>query len=118
MVRRRSGLTKLGCLFYLLIVAALVYFGVKIGETYFRYLEYKDAMAQELRFRAQLPDKDIKAHMKLVADSLGLPQDAGVVTITRKEGRITMEAHYEELVDLPFIKREIHYEPRAVGTYY
>jgi hypothetical protein len=100
-----------------LIVSAILYFGVNFADVYFRYLEYKDAMKQEIRFRSQLPNDQIRAHLKLVADSLGLPEDAGQVTVHRESGQITIEAHYDELIDLPLVKKEIHFEPRAVGTY-
>lgn len=113
----RRGGTRMGCLLYLLIVSAILYFGVHAGEVYWRYLQYKDAMDQEVRFRGFLPDARIKAALQAVADSLGLPEDAGVVTVTRKAGRVTVQAHYEEVIELPGFRREVHFEPRATGTY-
>jgi len=111
------GNTKLGCLVYLLIVSAVLYFGVHAGEVYFRYLEYKDAMQQEVRFRSYLPNERIISNLMAVADSLGLPPDAGVVTVTRKDGRVTVEAHYEETIVLPGMRKEVHFEPKATGGY-
>ena len=113
----RRGVSRMGCLVYLLIVSAIMYFGVQAGEVYWRYLQYKDAMDQEVRFRGFLPDSRIKTNLLNVADSLGLPEDAGVVSITRKDGRITVEAHYEETIELPWFRREVHFEPRASSTY-
>ena len=116
MVNRR-GAGKIGCLFSLLIISAVLYFGVDAFEKYYAYLQYKDAMSQEIRFRSFLPNDRIKANLVAVADSLGLPEDAGVITITRVNGQMTIEAHYEEFFELPGYKKEIHFEPRAVGTY-
>lgn len=116
MVNRR-GATKAGCLLFLLIFSAIMYFGVNAGEIYYRYVQYKDAMSQEIRFRSHLPTERIKANLRAVADSLGLPEDAGIVTVTRDRGRMTIEAHYEEYLELPGYTREIHFEPRAVGNY-
>jgi hypothetical protein len=113
----RRGATKLGCLVYVLVLSAVLYFGVHAGEVYFRYLEYKDAMKQEVRFRTHLSDLQIKARLQTIADSLGLPEDAGKVTVTRRSGQITIESQYNEIIDLPFIKREVHFAPRATGTY-
>ena len=113
----RRGATKLGCLVFLLLFSAALYFGVNIGEVYYRFYQYKDAMQQEIRFRSELADATLKRNLRAIADSLGLPDDAGVITITRDNGQITIESHYEELVDLPGFKREIHFEPRAVGAY-
>lgn len=117
MVKRRTGATKLGCLLYLLVVAGLLYFGIPAGETHFRYLEYKDAMKQELRFRSNLSSGKIKAHLRLVADSLGLPPEAGDVTVKRDGNRVTVEAEYDEPIRILWYKKVVHYTPRAADTY-
>lgn len=117
MVRARAGITKLGCLVSLLIVAAIVYFGLNVGEVYFRYLKYKDAMAQEVRFRGDLSDESIKGRLRNVADSLGLPPEAGNVRLTRERRVLTIEASYYEIIELPGYQREIRFQPRAAGVY-
>jgi hypothetical protein len=99
------------------MIAAVLYVGVPAGETYFRYLEYRDAMRQEVRFRSNLPNDKIKAHLRQVADSLGLPEEAGDVTVTREGNRVTVEAEYEETIQFAGIKKKIHYTPTAADTY-
>lgn len=116
-ILRRTGATRFGCLLTLLILSAVMYFGINAGEVYWRYLQYKDAMAQEVRFRSFLPNSRIRQNLAEIADSLGLPEDAGVVTVTRERGRVTVEAHYEEFIELPGYRREVHFEPRASGGY-
>ena len=37
MVRQRAGRSSLGCLVTLLILAAVVYFGINVGDVYFRF---------------------------------------------------------------------------------
>jgi hypothetical protein len=113
----RTGATKFGCLVYLLVAAGALYVGIPAGETYMRYLEYRDSMRQEVRFRANLSSEKIKAHLALVADSLGLPEDAGDVDVTREGNRITVEADYDEVLKLPGFKKQIHYHPTASDTY-
>lgn len=112
----RRGVT-LGCLLWVLIIAAAAYFGVGIAEVFIRHAKFKDAMNQELRFRSKLPDHQIKNRFAFIADSLGLPEDAGIVTITRRQGRITVESHYEETLDLPGFKKEKHFEVSASSAY-
>lgn len=116
-MRSRAGFTKGGCLFSLLVVAAVLYFGIPVGEMYFRNLKYQDAMKQELRFRSGLPNERIKRNLQIVADSLGLPEEAGAVTITRKDNRISVVADYEELIHLPGYVKAIRFRPRADDTY-
>lgn len=113
----RRGAIKLGCLVTLLVVAAGLYFGIPAGESYKKYLEYKDAMAQEIRFHANAPDVQIKAHLAVVADSLGLPTEAGKVTVTRKNGRMTIAAEYEQAFQLPGTVRYKVFKPSASGSF-
>lgn len=119
MVRSRAGVTKLGCLFVLLVIAAVGYFGIPVGEAYFRYMQYQDAMKQELRFRGSQTDDRIKRDMKTAADSLGLPEEAGNIVISRQpqDRRITIEADYEEIIHLPGTQKAIRFRPRATDSY-
>jgi hypothetical protein len=116
-VRPRTGAITLGCLFWLLVIAAAVYFGTGAAEKYIKFRKYQDAMAHELRQRARLPDWQLRQRFKLVADSLGLPEDAGIVNIERSQGRVSVTAHYEETFDLPGFKKEVHFEPKAAVSY-
>lgn len=117
MVRRRTGATKFGCLVYVLFVAAVLYFGIPAGEAYFRYYAFRDAMRQELRFRSNQPNEKIQQHLRLVADSLGLPPEAGDVTVHRDGNQITVESEYEEVLRYHGLKRAIRFTPRAADTY-
>ena len=44
---QRRGASSIGCLFSLLVLAAVVYFGVNVGEVYWRYYQYRDDMVQD-----------------------------------------------------------------------
>ena len=114
---RRKGAITLGCLMSLLIGAAVLYFGVPIAEVYFRANRFQDAVAMETRFHAGHGDPQIKAHMAIVADSLGVPADAGKVTIVRKDRRITISSVYEEVIHLPGYQKSIVFRPSAAGAY-
>jgi hypothetical protein len=118
-VTARRGASKLGCLLTILVVAAVAYFGVDIGEAYWRYYQFKDAMKQELRFRSDMADDRIRAHMQAAADSLGLPPEAGAVIITRdrRTKTIFMHSQYDVTVTIPGYQRDLHFEPRASDTY-
>lgn len=113
MVIARRGVGKLGCLFSLLIAVTLVYFGVNIGEVYWRYFEYRDAMQQEVRFAATRSDDEIRKRLRALADSLGLPQEAGRVSVRRGAAGISISASYVEEVELPLFVREFRFQPKA-----
>jgi len=106
MVTRRRGASTLGCLFGMLLVVAVVYFGVNVGGPYFRYYQFRDAMRQEARFADRKPDAQIIATLRLKADSLMLPAPAHVINVRRTPSRITIWTDYVETIDFPFVTRE------------
>jgi hypothetical protein len=118
-VTARRGVSKMGCLIVILIIAACAYFGLDVGDAYWKYYQYKDAMNQELRYRGDKPDDTIKAHMRLVADSLELPPEAGNVVVTRdkRTKTVEMESQYDITVHVPGYERVIHFTPHAADDY-
>lgn len=117
MVRRRSGRGALGCLLTLLLLSVAIYFGVNIGEVYFKFYQYQDAMRQEVRFAQHNSDALILRHLREQADSLGLPEAAGEVSLQRDGRHIEMESEYYEHVELPGMVRELHFNPHAEGIF-
>jgi hypothetical protein len=117
MVNSRRGVSSLGCLFSILIVAAIVYFGVNIGEHYFQFYQYQDAMRQEVRFAQHNNDVQITRHLRERADSLGLPEAAGEVSVQRDGRHIEIESEYYVHIELPLMVREVRFNPHAEGLY-
>ena len=115
MVSGRRGAGKIGCLFTLLLVVTIGYFAVNVGEVYVRYFKYRDAIAQEVRFASTRSDDAIRVRLASIADSLGLPDDAGRVHITRTNTRIRISAEYSERVELPLFVREFRFSPSSDG---
>jgi hypothetical protein len=117
MVRSRPGSSSLGCLFALLLLSAVGYFAVNIGEVYFRFYQYQDAMRQEVRFASHNSDQVILRHLRAQADSLGLPEAAGEVTLQRDGRHIEMESEYYVHIELPLYVREVRFNPHAEGIF-
>lgn len=117
MVKSRRGASRLGCLLGLLLGVTVVYFGFNIGEVYLRFYRLRDAMVQEARFARSRDDNTIRAHLAAVADSLGLPDEAGRVKIRREAARITISTDYSEHVELPLFVREFHFAPQVVRPF-
>jgi hypothetical protein len=118
-VKRAAGRSTLGCLVALLLVTAALYFGVNIGEVYWKYYRYQDAMQQEAKFAQLRTDQAITRRLVAVAESFGLPESAREVQIRRDEARrrIYITADYSQHVELPGFVRTFHFTPRAEGTY-
>lgn len=117
MVTVRRGAGSLGCLMSLLIFSAIIYFGVNIGEVYWRYYEYKDEMNQQVRFAAHNRNDQIVRHLRAFADSIDLPESAGNVYVRRVGHNISIESDYYERVELPLVVKEVHFNPHAEGSF-
>lgn len=117
MVRLRRGRSKLGCLVSLLIVVAAGYFVVNVGRSYLNFFEYQDAMRQEARFAVRRTDEQIRHRLAAKADSLGLPEAAGKITIRRINRQVFMESDYYDTIEFPGFVREVHFNPRAQGVF-
>ncbi len=119
MVNARRGASSLGCLFTMLLLAACAYFGLNIGQAYWNFYQYEDAMKQELRFNGLRPDSLILAHLWLQADSLGLPEDAKEISIERDPHTrtIRLSADYAEQIELPLTVRTFMFHPHAEDSY-
>ena len=116
MTVRRGG-SSLGCLFSLLLISAGAYFAINAGEVYFRFYQYQDAMKQEVRFASHNSDQIIYRHLRDRADSLGLPDAAGEVTVQRDGRFIEIESEYYEHIELPLMVREVRFNPHAAGIF-
>ena len=116
MVVRRAGRTKLGCLVQLLVLATVGYFGWGAGEVYLRYLTWKDVVELEARFRAQKSIPEIRQRIKFLADSLGMPEEAGVALVRKSAKQTFIESHYDETIILPGFRRDVHFEVKVAGN--
>ncbi len=106
MVRVRRGAGKMGCLLILLIMAAVGYFGMNVGEAFWKYYLYKDRMRQEVKFAGHRADAVIVRRVIDFADSLGLPDGARNVNIRRGDHMLYIWADYYQHVELPGTVRE------------
>jgi hypothetical protein len=100
-----------------MIIVAIAYFGIAIGEVYFRFLEYQDDMKQEVRFARVNTNDKILVRLRAAADSLGLPEDAQAIAIRRSANYISIEAEYYERLQFPMYSREVLMRPHAEGSY-
>jgi len=111
--RAPSGKSSYGCLVFILLIGATLYFGFNVGNVYWRAYQFQDAMTQESRFAAHNSNETIIARLRLQADSLGLPEGAQKIQIRRKPNEIWIWSDYIETVELPWKLQEIDFEPHA-----
>ncbi len=111
----RRGASSMGCLFSLLVFVAALYYGVHIGEVFFRYYRLVDEMQSQARVAAALDDGTIRRRIQATVQDIGLPAEAQDIRITRRLSprEIVIEAQYSESVDLPLFKHTFTFHPKA-----
>jgi hypothetical protein len=115
-VVNRRGVSRLGCLLPLLILAVAAYFGVGFGEAYFHFYQFKDAMGQEARFAGDKTDAQITTRLSALADSLQLPPGAELISIDRTSAQISISSDYDEVFRLPLNKEKVlHFHPSVTS---
>jgi hypothetical protein len=116
-IRSRRGASASGCLFSLLLFVAALYYGVNIGEVYFRYYRLVDEMQTESRLAAGLDDGTIRRRIQAAIEEIGLPDSAGnrqlQVIRTESPRQIVIETRYSERVSLPLFNHSCSFHPRA-----
>ena len=114
--RSRRGTSSSGCLFSLLLFVAALYYGVNIGEVYFRYYRLLDEMQPEAHLAAGLDDGTIRRRIQAAIEEIGIPASAGQdLTVRRTDSprEIVIETRYSEQVSLPFFNHSFSFHPRT-----
>ena len=114
MVRRGASTT--GCLLSLLVLVAVLYYGVNIGELYFRYYRLVDEMGTQARVAAALDDGTIRRRIVAEIQRIGLPDDASgnlQITRTATPRQITIQSEYAESVHLPLFDHTFVFRPKV-----
>jgi hypothetical protein len=112
----RRGSSSTGCLLTLLVFAVALYYGVHIGEVYWRFYQYQEEMRSQARLAPSIEDGVIRRRLLTTVDDLGLPAEAQKIQIKRtaRPRQIIIESEYTEEVTLPLFTHAFHLHPRAV----
>ena len=116
-IRSRRGASSSGCLLSLLIFVAVLYYGVHIGEVYFRYYRLLDEMQTQSRLAPGLDDGTIQRRIQSAIEEIGIPDSAGTrqlrIRRTASPREIVIETYYSEFVSLPLFNHTFSFHPRA-----
>lgn len=118
MVRLRSnrrGGSTMGCLAWLAITGAVLYYGSKIGGHYWNFYQLQDEMRSQARLAPGLNDQVIRRRVLDKADELNIMLKPRDVKITRggRPPHITIETEYSDSVSLPLFKKVFVFSPKA-----
>lgn len=117
MVSSRRGASSKGCLVSLLIFVGVLYYGVNIGELFFRYYRLLDEMQTQARLAPGIDDGTVARRIRTAIEELGVPDSAGsrqlVIRRTASPREIVIETRYSESVSLPLFHHTFNFHPRA-----
>lgn len=111
----RAGASSTGCLLSLLVLVVVAYYGVNIGELWFRYYRFIDEMNTQARLASAIDNGTIRRRLQAFAQGLGLPDEAQGIVVRRtvQPREIRIESAYSETVDLPFFHHTFRFRPRV-----
>ena len=109
------GATRTGCLFFVLVVVAVVYFGHPVASMYIRYFRMENEMQTQARFAPSIDDGAIRRRLLQTIDDLGLPPEARRLRIRRtsRPREIIISTSWEETIVLPFYTRVQRFAPEV-----
>jgi hypothetical protein len=113
--RNRRGAGTLGCLLTLLVFVAVLYYGVNVGEVYWRYYQLVDEMQVNARLAPSLTDQVIQRRLANKATDL-FGADHPIRFRINRGGRtryFTIESQYRDSVSLPLFKHTFVLKPRV-----
>ena len=116
--RRRTserGASRVGCLFFLMVVVAVGYWGVPIASTYVRLYRFKSEMQSQARFAPSIDDGTIRRRLVQKIEALGLPDEARRIQILRvtTPREIQISTSWEVDIVLPFFTQTITLSPEV-----
>jgi hypothetical protein len=115
-VSARRGASSTGCLVSLMLFVAALYYGVNIGEVWFRYYRFVDEMKTQVRLAAALDDGTIRRRLEASVQDLGIPDSAGrrlVIVRTAMPREIRIETRYSQAVKLPLFNHTFNFYPKV-----
>ncbi len=114
-VLRERGVTRIGCLFSILVLMGVIYFGLPIAGMYVRYFRMKNEMQTQARFAPSIDDGTIRRRLLQTIENLGLPAEASQLRIRRinRPREIIISTSWEENITLPFYTWVQRFEPQV-----
>jgi hypothetical protein len=101
-MRRKRGARgegRIGCLIWIVIIGFIAYGLIKIVPVKVANSSFDDAMTEQASFGSIKSVKQMEADLLDKARDLGVPVTKDNLTITKTREKITIEAHYEVVIE-------------------
>jgi hypothetical protein len=99
----------------ILVLAALIGFGLLLIPSYYRNWELQCVLEDTVAETASLtrPADLLKIDIAREAAEIGLPVSPGQVQVLQTPGRVALQADYFVRIDLAVYTVDLHFHPRA-----
>ena len=113
MVKRTRGSSTMGCLFSMLVMGVMLYYGVTFGRVWLRYWQLIDRMKNAAIFAISQKGPETLRRLQADADEIGVPAEAQQFNIQRVTAppSITITTMYHETIDLPLVHKTLTFRP-------
>ncbi len=103
----RSGTVKAALLLWLIVLAAIAYYGIEIGGVYWRQYKLEEIVTQELSFAGQATDEAIHRQVLEEVHAMGLPLSDGNIQFVRTDNprALRVSISYVETANLLFTEK-------------
>ncbi len=103
----RSGKVKLATLIWVVVVGIVAYYGIQIGNVYWRKYKLEETVDRELSFAGQIADGTIRQRLTQDIAGMHLPPAASRFQFARVTGprALRFTVSYVDTVNLIFTKR-------------
>lgn len=112
----RRGASSMGCLVSLLLFVGALYYGVNIGEVWFRYYRLVDEMKTQGRLAAAIDDGTIRRRVSAAITEIRIPDSAAgrlIIVRSAQPREIRIETSYSETVTLPLFRHTFVFHPKT-----
>lgn len=102
MLNNRAGKAKIGCVIWLVLLAAAAFAAKEFGGVYLRRLKLEDFMQRQAAFAGQSSDEAIRQRIVQEVVTMGLPPEARRVMLVRVQGprAIRISVRYTDTANL------------------
>ena len=110
------GVGRTGCLLFVLIGVAVIYFGLPIIGFYIKDNRLENEMRTQARFAPSIDDGTIRRRLLQTINDLGIPEEARqrlqIIRPTRPR-QIIISTTYQVTIELPFVTKVLIFEPEV-----
>lgn len=114
-VRSQRGFVSLSGIVSLLVLAGLIFLGVKLLPAYVSNYQLQDSIQNLALIASYSPmsEQDILKAVRSRAGGCGIYLKAKQISVHKGDGSVVIVAHYTVPVDLVFRSVVLHFEPSA-----